>query len=459
MKFDTISPVDNSVYVSRQYADQAMIDNALQHAAIAQRDWQQVALPERQAVVNRFIELIKQQQATIAEQITWQMGRPISQAGGEVDGVIERATAMVKMAEQALQPLVIEQSDSQQRFIEKQPLGTVLVIAPWNYPFLTAINSIVPALLSGNSVILKHSSQTPLAAEMLQQLWQQAGLPAGVFQYLHLAHQATKHVLQHDSVQFVAFTGSVAAGLHVQQPLSQRFIGSTMELGGKDPAYVREDADIDFTAEQLVDGAFFNAGQSCCGIERIYVAQSVFDRFIECFVEKTKQLTLGNPTDNATRLGPVVSQAAADAIRQQINAAVNAGAKTLIDETQFLAAKKDSPYLAPQILVDVDHTMSIMRDETFGPVVGVMAVNDDQHALSLMNDSPYGLTASIWTRDLACAKQLGLQIETGTCFMNRCDYLDPQLAWTGVKDTGRGVSLSVFAFSQLTRLKSFYLRG
>jgi acyl-CoA reductase-like NAD-dependent aldehyde dehydrogenase len=320
------------------------------------------------------------------------------------------------------------------------------------------VNAVVPALLAGNSVILKIAQQTPLVAERYAEAFKAAGLPAGVFQFLHLDHEQVGRVINDQRVAFVAFTGSVGGGHAVQRAASERFIATGLELGGKDPAYVRADAEIEATIENVVDGAFFNAGQSCCGIERIYVHTSIYDQFVKGFVELTNQYRLGNPLDPATTLGPMVRVDAAENVRDQVREAISMGAKALIEAKSFAADKQGTPYVAPQVLVNVDHRMRIMTEETFGPAVGIMRVTDDEEAIALMNDSRYGLTASVWTQDVEAAKRIGERVETGTWFMNRCDYLDPALAWTGVKDSGRGCTLSRLGLETFTRPKSFHLR-
>ncbi len=255
-------------------------------------------------------------------------------------------------------------------------------------------------------------------------------------------------------IAFVAFTGSVPGGQAVQHAAAERFIGTGLELGGKDPAYVRADADLPFAVENLVDGSYFNSGQSCCGIERIYVQKPLYKEFVERFVELTRQYKLGNPLEKDTTLGPLVRTQAADTVRAQIRQAVKKGAKALLQ----LKDKPRSPYLPPEVLIDVDHGMAVMTEESFGPVVGIQPVKDDEEAIRLMNDSRYGLTASIWTQDADAALRIGERVETGTWFMNRCDYLDPALAWTGVKDSGRGCTLSKLGLETFTRPKSFHLR-
>ncbi|WP_456477138.1 aldehyde dehydrogenase family protein [Oceanithermus sp.] len=458
-KFKTISPVDGSIYVEREVATDAEIEAALERAARARTGWRALPLEERQALVQRAVDYLVQRADLLAEELTWQMGRPIAHTPFEITrGFKERADYMLEVAPRALADFVPQGQPGIKRFIRREPLGTVLVLAPWNYPWLTSVNSVVPALVAGNTVILKMSTQTPLVAERYQEAFDAAGLPEGVFQYLHTGHKAVARMIADERIDFVAFTGSVPGGHAVVKAASDRFIGTGLELGGKDPAYVMEDADLDFTVENTVDGAFFNAGQSCCAIERIYVHEKIYDEFVERYVELVKQYKLGDPTDPETTLGPLVRTSAADWVREQIAEATSKGARALIDPALFPAAKEGTPYLAPQVLVDVNHQMSVMTEETFGPVVGIMKVSGDEEALELMNDSQYGLTASLWTRDLERAERLGARIETGTVFMNRADYLDPALAWTGVKDTGRGITLSELGYHQLTRVKSYHLR-
>jgi acyl-CoA reductase-like NAD-dependent aldehyde dehydrogenase len=456
---EVVSPVDGSLYVRRTLAGPDAIDGTLANAAASQELWRRVPLAERIAICRRMVAWMVERADDLGAELAWQMGRPIAHAPGELRrGFRERATHMADIAASALADLDAGSDASVRRFIRREPLGVVLVLAPWNYPYLCSVNTVVPAVLAGNSVVLKVASQTPLVAERYAEAFKAAGLPDGVFQFLHLSHDDVANVIGDRRVAFVAFTGSVAGGQHVQRAVGGRSIPTGLELGGKDPAYVRADADIDYTVPELVDASFFNAGQSCCGVERIYVHRSLFDTFVDRFVGLTRQYKLGDPLDAATTLGPMVRTAAADAVRGQVTDAVAQGAHPLIDERDFEASLPGTPYLAPQVLVDVNHRMAIMTEETFGPAVGVMSVNSDEEAIALMNDSRYGLTASIWTRDADAALAIGDRIDTGTWFMNRSDYLDPRLAWTGVKDSGRGCTLSPLGFEALTRPKSFYLQ-
>lgn len=454
----TISPADNRVYVERPLATGSEIERTLAAARQAQATWKHVPVAERAAIVERFVAAFEAKSADIAEEISWQMGRPVKYSPGEVRGLAERARYMAGIAGAALADLAVEPKPGFTRFIRHEPLGVVFVVAPWNYPYLTAVNAVVPAILAGNAVILKHSHQTPLCAERFAEAFAAAGLPKGVFQYLHLSHEDTERIVAGEAIDFMAFTGSVAGGHAVQRAAAGRFVGTGLELGGKDPAYVRADADLAHAVENLVDGAFFNSGQSCCGIERIYVHRDLYDRFVTGFVDLTGKYVLGDPLDPATTLGPMVRAGAADFVRGQIAEAVGKGARALIDPAAFKLSKEGTPYLAPQVLVDVDHSMRVMSEESFGPVIGIMKVASDDEAVRLMNDSQYGLTAAVWTADADAAIAIGDRIATGTWFMNRCDYLDPALAWTGVKDSGRGCTLSRLGFAALTRPKSFHLR-
>ena len=456
--FSVVSPIDGQELCRREYAKPSDIEQAVKAAKQAQAAWFASGLAERKAKIGAAIDWLVAHKDEVAAAITHSMGRPISQSPGEVKGLEERARYMLSIADTALADIVPEEKAGFKRFLRREPVGVVLVMAPWNYPFLTAVNAIVPALAAGNVVLLKHSSQTPQVAELFQAAFDAADLPVGVFQSLHMNHADTDALLQSDAVDFVAFTGSVNGGHQVQAAISKRFIGAGLELGGKDPAYVRADADVASAAENLVDGAFFNSGQSCCGIERIYVHASVYEAFVQAFVAVTQQYRLGNPTDANTNLGPMVRSSAADFVRAQIAEAVAQGAKSLVDEAAFPASQVGTAYLSPHVLVNVNHNMRVMREESFGPVVGIMAVQNDEEAIRLMNDSDFGLTASIWTQDALVAEALAGQIATGTVFMNRCDYLDPALAWTGVKDTGHGISLSELGYAQLTRVKSYHLR-
>lgn len=451
-----ISPIDGSIYAERPYASDAAINAAVTAARQAQVRWAATSIAERASYCRAALDALAAMQEAIIPEIAWQMGRP-TRYGGENGGVQERGQYMIDIADEALNPYVPTQKDGFRRYVKHVPLGVVMVIAPWNYPYLTAVNTIIPALMAGNSVILKHATQTLLTGERFAQAFEKAGIPKGVFQNIVLDHASTEKLLASGSIDHVNFTGSVGGGRAIEKAAAGTFMSLGLELGGKDPAYVLPDVNLDHAVANLVDGAFFNSGQCCCGIERIYVHEAVYDRFVDGFIDLTKQYVVGNPLDSATTLGPMAQARFADLIREQKAEALRKGAKAHVNMTVGNDVS-GSPYIAPEVLTHVDDQMSVMREESFGPIVGIMKVRNDEEALALMNDSIYGLTASLWTTDTDHAAALGDRIETGTVFMNRCDYLDPALVWTGVKDTGKGAALSPIGYGNLTRPKSFHLR-
>ena len=457
-KLQCISPIDGSVYVERHLASNPEIQAALAKAELAQQAWKTTPLAERIAIGRKAIAAFAAKETQLAEELCWMMGRPIRYAAGEVRGFVERASYMADIAESALADIQVPEKPGFIRFIRREPLGVALVIAPWNYPYLTAVNAVMPALLAGNAVLLKHSAQTPLCAERTVEAFNEAGLPDGVFQYLHLSHGETEALIQAPTIAHVAFTGSVPGGTMVERVAVGRFLSIGLELGGKDPAYVRADADLAHAVETTIDGAFFNSGQSCCGIERIYVHESLYDAFVEQAVALVKQYKLGRSDDPDTTLGPLVRAEAADFVPGQFHDAIEQGATAHLVPADFALDHPGSQYLAPQVLTNVHHGMRVMTEESFGPVAGGQEVKDDEEALALMNDSEFGLTAAIFSRDVDAAMALADRVQAGTVFLNRCDYLDPALAWTGVKNSGRGCTLSSVGFEHVTRPKSFHFK-
>ena len=450
-----ISPVDGRIYAERPALSLPDAQAAAARAKAAQPAWAARPLAERVALVQAGIAALNGMKAEIVEELAWQMGRP-TRYGGEFGGVNERTKYLADIAESALAPMVIEDSDRFRRTLERAPHGVVFVVAPWNYPYLTAINTIVPALIAGNTVVLKHASQTLLAGERLAQAFHTGGVPQDVFQNIVLDHATTEALIAARSFGFVNFTGSVGGGQAIERAAAGTFTSLGLELGGKDPGYVLPDADLDAAVDGLMDGAMFNAGQCCCGIERIYLHDHMFDEFVAKSVDWVNKLKLGNPFDPETTLGPMAHRRFADTVRAQTAEAIAAGAKALIGPKAF--ADDGGTYLAPQILINVTHAMRVMREESFGPVVGIMKVSSEAEAIRLMNDSPYGLTASLWTKDPGNAARVGRQIETGTVFMNRCDYIDPALCWTGCKDTGRGGAMGITGYQNLTRPRSYHFK-
>ncbi|MDO9637092.1 MAG: aldehyde dehydrogenase family protein [Pseudotabrizicola sp.] len=451
-----ISPVDGRVYAERMPLTPDAAQAAVARARAAQKPWAARPLEERIALVRAGVARLNEMKDVIVEELAWQMGRP-TRFGGEFGGVNARTDYMAEIAAETLAPKVVEDSDTFRRYLAREALGVVFIIAPWNYPYLTTINTLVPALIAGNTVVLKHASQTLLVGERLAEAFHAAGIPEDVFQNIVLDHATTEALIKGRAFDFINFTGSVAGGQAMERAAAGTFTPLGLELGGKDPGYVRADANLDAAVDTLMDGALFNAGQCCCGIERIYVHESLYDAFVEKAIAWTNTLKLGNPFEADSTMGPMAHARFAKVVRDQVAEAIAAGAKPLIDPAHF-PADDGGAYLAPQVLVNVDHSMRVMTEESFGPVVGIMKVKDDAEAIALMNDSQYGLTASIWTEDYDTAAAIGAQIETGTIFMNRADYLDPALCWTGCKNTGRGSSLSYLGFHSVTRPKSYHLK-
>lgn len=456
-RFQIISPGTGELLTERSYASESEIETTLSKASGAFQKWRRTPLSDRIEYCRKALTFFMDHADELAEEITLQMGRPIRYSPMEIRGGLkERAEYMMGIAEKSLEELALPEKAGFTRYIRKEPLGGVLVLAPWNYPYLTAVNALIPALLAGNTVILKHADQTALCAERYAEAFREAGLPDGVFQYVYADHGQVARMVKDHRIAHVAFTGSVPGGHAVQQALSSRFASIGLELGGKDPAYVSNTVDLPNAIENLVDGAFFNSGQSCCGIERIYVHENHYEEFIHGFANLTREYVLGDPMNKETTLGPMVRVSNARKVLDQVEQALKKGAQKLIATTDFPVL--NLPYVAPQVLINVNHSMELMKEESFGPVVGIMSVKSDEEAIRLMNDSDYGLTASIWTDDMEKAIRIGNEIETGTWFMNRCDYLDPALAWTGVKNSGRGCTLSVLGYDHVTRPKSFHLK-
>lgn len=454
-KLTCISPIDGSVLAEREVLSTEAAKEVVARAKAAQAAWAARPLQERIDLVMAGVAKVGEMNDEIVPEIAKQMGRPV-RYGGEFGGFNERASYMGQIAADSLADIEVGEDATFKRYIKRVPHGVVLVVAPWNYPYMTAINTVAPALIAGNTVVLKHATQTLLVGERMVAAFTAAGVPADVFQNVFLSHDTTSELIAAKSFGFVNFTGSVGGGRAIERAAAGTFTGVGLELGGKDPGYVMEDADLDAAVDTLIDGAMFNSGQCCCGIERIYVVESLFDDFVAKAVKIVEGYKLGNPLEEETTIGPMANVRFADEVRAQIAEAVEAGAKPLIDPALF--PEDGGAYLAPQILVDVTHDMRVMRDESFGPVVGIMKVKDDAEAIALMNDSDFGLTASLWTQDVERAQAIGDQIETGTVFMNRADYLDPALCWTGCKDTGRGGGLSVIGYHNLTRPKSYHLK-
>jgi acyl-CoA reductase-like NAD-dependent aldehyde dehydrogenase len=398
----------------------------------------------------------------IAKDVTAQMGKPIRQSENEMKGFFERAEYLLDIAEDVLSPEILPPKPGFIRRIEHAPLGVVLIIAPWNYPLLTAVNGVAAALLAGNAVLLKHSSLTPAVGEHFARAFGRLGPVDDVLQSVVAGHSDVDRAIRDLDIDHLVFTGSVEGGHAMQRAVAARhgagnhFIDAGLELGGKDAAYVAGDADVAAAADGLVDGAMYNAGQSCCGIERVYVHRKLFDDFVDRCRELSAAYVLGNPLEHGTSMGPLASAKSAEGMAAQVDEAKSRGARVLAGGRARLVGK--GTFFEPTVLTGVDHGMAVMKEENFGPILPVMAVDGDDEALRLVNDSRYGLTSAIYTSDPGRAGRFAAGADTGTVFMNRCDYLDPALPWTGVRDSGRGTTLSKYGLISMTRRKAIHFR-
>lgn len=456
----TISPSTNKPILTRNGLSDS--DVALLPALSTQafNAFRLTSLEERQVIVKRALELISDKQNVLARELTEQMGRPIAYTAKEIATAVARGEYLLKISSDALEDTQGEPEKGFKRYIRKAPIGPVLILFAWNYPYLILVNSLIPALLAGNSLIIKPSPQTPTIVEHVQEIFAEAGLPDKVIQYFHSGSLTRiESIVRSPQIKLICFTGSVAGGLQVQGAASDRVVPIGLELGGKDPAYVREDVDVKWAAEEIVDGAVFNSGQSCCSIERVYVAEKIYNAFVSAVQDVLKGYKLGDPFDQSTNVGPVVSKKSAETIRAQVKDAMDKGAKDSTPKNESFASPPiGGNYVSPTLLVNVTHDMDVMNDETFGPIIPVMRVGNDEEAIRLMNDSEFGLTASIWTKDSAKGEELAEHVEAGTVFVNRCDFPSPDLAWTGWKNSGKGVTLSKFGFEQFVKLKSFHVK-
>lgn len=462
----TVSPIDSKPIITREGVTIEDLDKkVLPKAASAQKEWQKnTSLADRKKIVEKFVELMTQEETmkNLAKEITEQMGRPSAYTPVEIKTAALRANTMAGYADEALARVrVDEQAKGFNKYLSREPLGVVLIIFPWNYPYLCLMNGLIPALLAGNSVLIKPSPQTPKVADSVVDLFQKAGLPQGVLQAVHCGEpEVLEQLVTRKTIAGVSFTGSVPGGMAVQKAAVGRTIPIALELGGNDAGYVRSDvADLKATAEDVVDGAIFNTGQSCCSIERVYVDAKVYDDFVKHVEEIVKAYKVGDPFSPDTQIGPLISEKAAKSVRAQIDQAVAQGARKLIPDGHFAAAEKLNPtFVGPQVLVNLNEQSDVVCQETFGPVIPIIKVSSDEEAVEKINNSDFGLTAAVWTADLARGEELGNQIDAGTVFVNRADYPDPHLAWTGYKNSGRGVSLSKFGFEFYTKLKSHHIK-
>jgi acyl-CoA reductase-like NAD-dependent aldehyde dehydrogenase len=450
-----VNPATEEIFRTLEPTSESELASTLEKMRAAQHKWRDVPLNQRVEICREFVDAFRSARESVALDITRQMGKPLTQARREVDTTLDRADTMLRLAAAALQDDQLPPKDGFRRFIRHEPLGIVLDIPAWNYPLLIAVNVVIPALLAGNAVLIKHARLTPLCGDAFVDAFRKTSLPPDLVASIHVGHATISQLIDRRAVDFISFTGSVEGGREVYKQASGQLLDMGLELGGKDPALVCEDANFDFAVANLVDGAFYNAGQSCCAIERIYVMRPLFSKFVNAYVAEVQKYKVGNPEDPAIDIGPLAQRKAIEFLEFQINQASDRGAKVL---TGGKRAPGPGYFFQPTVLQNVDHTMSVMMEESFGPVIGIMPVDSEDEGVRFMNDSPYGLTASIWTEDATRGETLAARTSAGTVYVNRCDYLDPELAWAGIKDSGHGCTLSHLGFLHLTRPKSFHLR-
>ncbi|MDZ7651272.1 MAG: aldehyde dehydrogenase family protein [Burkholderiaceae bacterium] len=425
-------------------------------ARAAQPGWAAIPLAMRLAAIKRFRAGIADHMERLAAVLTSEVGKPIKQARNELNGLLPRLDFFIAHAEGALAPRQVFDADGMRESISHEPLGVVANISAWNYPYFVGSNVFVPALLAGNSVLYKPSEYATLTGLEIGNLLHASGVPQDVFSVLVGGGRVGIELLK-EPVDGVFFTGSYGTGRKIAEAVASRMIKVQLELGGKDPTYVCEDVDVAAAAASLADGAMYNTGQSCCSVERIYVHAKVHDAFVAAFVKEVQGFRLGEPTDESTYIGPLTRAQQVKVLQMQVADALAKGAQLLLGG-HAITDRPGGHWFAPTVLVNVSHDMTVMREESFGPIIGIQKVADDAEAVRMMNDTDYGLTAGVYTRDEARAKALLAQVHAGSVYWNCCDRVSPRLPWSGVKHSGMGLTLSTEGITAFTRPKAWHLR-
>ncbi|MCC7524092.1 MAG: aldehyde dehydrogenase family protein [Chitinophagaceae bacterium] len=427
-----------------------------QQANIAQSAWVAVPLTERIACIERFYALLDEEKDQLAETLTQEVGKPIQQSYNELNGARKRIEYFIKNSAKWLAEEWITEEDATREKIVYEPLGVIANISAWNYPYLVGVNVFVPALIGGNGVLYKPSEYATLTGLHIQRLLYRAGIPQNVFQII-IGKGTAGQALLELPLNGYFFTGSYRTGKYIAEHTASKLVPVQLELGGKDPLYVMDDIEsVDSVAEAALEGAVYNNGQSCCAVERIYVQEKVYDRFIEAFVDKAKKMVIGDPLKKTTEIGPLSRKEQIDFLKQQVADAEEKGGTVLLGGN---IAGSRGYYFEPTVVVNTNHNMKLMTEESFGPVIGIQKVKDDREAVELMKDTPYGLTAAVYSKNFERAEAVMKQMDTGTVYWNCCDRVSAGLPWSGRKSSGLGATLSYQGIRAFVQPKAYHLRG
>ncbi|HVE50396.1 MAG TPA: aldehyde dehydrogenase family protein [Casimicrobiaceae bacterium] len=450
------NPATGAVITDIEADTAAAVRRKYLRARAAQPGWAERPIKARLATIAAFRERVVAERDTLARTLTEEVGKPIRQAKNELNGLLGRIDFFLAETQHSLRDEKVHEDKSGplEERISHEPLGVIANISAWNYPWFVGGNVFVPALAAGNAVLYKPSEHATLTGLHIERLLHAAGVPADVFIAV-VGDGETGAALTRQSVDAVFFTGSYATGQKIAASAARRMIKVQLELGGKDPIYVCDDVDVKGAAAALADGAFYNNGQSCCSVERVYVADAIHDAFVKAFVEEVKRFRVGDPLDEDTYLGPIARHAQLDVLAQQIGQAKKLGGKVL---TGGKPIKRRGNWFEPTVVIDVDHRMDLMREESFGPVIGIQRVANDDEAIALMNDNEYGLTAGVYTQSEKRAQRILERLEAGSVYWNCCDRVSPRLPWSGVKKSGIGLTLSTYGIQTFTRPKAWHLR-
>lgn len=429
------------------------LSEKLNRARAAQPKWAALPFAKRAACVEAFKEALVSQSESLAKTLTQEMGKPLSQARGEIRATPARIDFFLEEVEAKMQTERIRDAGKMQERISYEPLGVIANISAWNYPYFVGVNVFIPALLTGNAVLYKPSEHATMTGQAIQALMTEAGVPEGIFQTVIGGGNVGAELLA-QAIDGVFFTGSYGTGCKIAAAAAKRLIPVQLELGGKDPTYVCDDADPKAAAEALADGAFYNAGQSCCSVERIYVHESIYEAFVEAFVQTVNDFNIGDPLEEGTYIGPLFRKSQLDHLTKQVKDATDKGAQLLCGGQPL---EQKGHYFAPTVLTQVDHDMEVMKEESFGPIIGIMSVKDDESAIQLMNDTRYGLTAGVYTASQERAEGIMSQLHAGSVYWNCCDRVSPRLPWSGRKDSGLGVTLSHLGIRPFLQPKGWHL--